>query len=131
MDDCLLLQSHINFITTYQHKLLSRCSHNYFITDIIADVIIGIITNTQCNNINVKNTPFLSPIEQIVKINSIIKHFKKFAKHRFHHKRISKRDYSDIKALKSLRLKMIRQNKKIVDSLYYLLFYQTFLFYTV
>ena len=74
---------------------------------------------------------FLSPIEQIVKINSIIKNIKKFAKHRFDHKRISKTDYSDIKALKSLRLKMIRQNKKIVDSLHSLSFYQTFLFYTV
>ena len=126
LDDYLLLQSYINFITTDHHKLLSRWSHNYFITDIIADiiadVIIGFITNTQCNNINVKYTPFLSPIEQRAKINSIIENIKKFAKHRFDHKRISKRNYSDIKALRPLRLKIITQNKKTVDSLYSFLF---------
>ena len=54
---------------------------------------------------------FLSPIEQIAKINSVIKQIQKIAKHRFDHKAINKKDYSGMKDLKSLRFKIIRQNK--------------------
>ena len=61
---------------------------------------------------------FLSPIEQIAKINSIISNEKKLTKQGFDYKKGYNREYSEIKLLKACRIKIIRQNRKIIDSLY-------------
>ena len=51
---------------------------------------------------------FLSHIEQIAKINSVINNTQKFTKYRFDYKKVHEQDYSKIKLLKACRIKVTR-----------------------
>ena len=59
----------------------------------------------------------LSPFEQIAQINLAMKNTEKFTRRRFDCKRIKQSEYTKIRALKTLRLQVIRQNRHIFNVL--------------